>query len=72
MKGTYNEGIKENPTTGKMRRRIYLERRLTGVGISEMPEFKTQFQKYQFQRMTTFLGKFSPTLVREFYVDYKG
>lgn len=38
----------------------------------EIPWFASRFQPYGFQWMTTMPGKFSPTLVWEFYITYKG
>lgn len=48
MQETYNDGISINPATRRIKRGIYLERRLTIVGMSEIPEFKAKFQQYKF------------------------
>lgn len=51
--------------------RIYLERRLIAIGMSKMNEFENWSQQYWFQCMTTAMGKFSTTLVRELYTPIR-
>lgn len=72
MQETYNEGLVENPTKRNPKWGIYQEQRLTTAGMSEMPQFESRFKQYLFQWMTTTLDKFTPALVWEFYVAYKG
>lgn len=45
----YNEEIEINQATRNLKRGIYLKRWVTTIGMSEMLEFESRFQKYHFQ-----------------------
>lgn len=63
MQKLYDQDSAFNPSIGKTKRGIYLERKLTTMGMSEMPEFDAWFKQYHFEWKTRALGKYSPALV---------
>lgn len=57
--------------TKRIKRSLYLEKRLMNKGMIEIPRFEAYFRHYIFQWMTTPPNKYSPTSVQDFYMVYK-
>lgn len=58
--------------TSRIKKSLYLERRLTTTGMMAFHRFEESFHRYEFQWMITTPGKYSEVLVIEFYVAPKG
>lgn len=43
IRDIYIDGISINPSMGRIKKGIYLERRLTTTGMSKMPKFEVRF-----------------------------
>lgn len=56
---------------GEIRRVLYSERKITTIGMAELPEFVESFRNYGFNYMMRAPGKYSEVLIHEFYAKYK-
>lgn len=62
MKDLYNDGLSRF-LNGIIKWNLYLERRLTSTGMSDLIRLEMRFRQYKFQLMVTMPGKYSLALV---------
>lgn len=70
IQAIYNDDL-SRLQNGKIKRRLYLERRLITTRMTNYPRLEVHFRKYGFDLVTRSPYKYNIALVLEFYTAYK-
>lgn len=56
----------------RIRKVLYLERKITTTRMMELPGYEKNFKQYRFEWMMRAPEKYNDVLLREIYIAYKG